>query len=410
MLSRRSLVLAGLTLAPVSTFRLPLSASAQGEPSRDVTLTIAPVGDDADLGYFSLMLEPGEDEDLQVQVSNAGTDAAIARTYAADAFTLTNGGLNALLDGDPVSGPTTWLDFPRQDLDLDGQSGEILDFTVQVPGDTPPGQYITCLVVQNAEVVPGSGGIAFDQVIRQVIAVAIDVPGSLIPGVTIGPVRYDTTSGLNRLTIEVVNTGNVHLRPTAEIGIESGTGDGPRVRLALGTVFAGLAVTIETALDDPLPPGTYSVTLTLTDETLDFTSTSDPLALEVESEATPVAATPVPPPIVVSAVTTEDVRSDDTLQLVSVNVTIDNQGPPVGSARVTLRVERDGELVEDIVLGEDISFPGGESSFSQRYLPLDGWVVGTYRFTAILELVDPGTGDVQELSSLTADPPVIVAP
>ncbi len=410
VLSRRSLVLLSLTAAPVSTLLAARPVWAQDGEMSDVLLTIAPVGDDAVIGYFSLTMDAGTERVLEVRISNMGTDSATARTFAADAYTLPNGGFNGRLEGEEITGPTTWLDYPTQVIDLDGQTEQIVSFRVSVPEDTPAGQYLTCLVVQSDDPTEGSGGIAIDQVIRQVIAVAIDVPGVFSPAMTFQSAVYDDDSGIGRLDIQMTNTGNVHVRGGADIRLSDGSGvEIERFELALGTLYAGLPATIEVAVGDALSPGAYSVTLTITDDELSYTVTSDPLELEVAVPATPDVATPVPPPVEISEITAEEVRSDGVLQLVAIAVTVDNQGPPIDSARLTLRVERDGDLVEDVVLGDDVSFPGGTSSFSQRYLPLDGWQTGSYLFTAILDLVDPSTGEVQTLSTRVADARVVVS-
>src|SRR4051812_9477393 len=61
-------------------------------------------------GYFTLEMKPGEKKKLTVELGNYGTQSVKARTYAADVYTLINGGFGVRLDGEATSGTTLWLD------------------------------------------------------------------------------------------------------------------------------------------------------------------------------------------------------------------------------------------------------------------------------------------------------------
>ena len=154
-------------LGGIGWLLLPAVASA-ADPIR---LSITPVGVAG--SYFTLTAAPGTRPSLTVQLRNAGAGAVSARTFAADAYTLVNGGFGARLDGEATSGTTAWLDYAPQTLDLTAGASVQRSFVVAVPADAAPGEYLTSLVIQNAEPVTGSGGqgevgVAFRQVNRQV--------------------------------------------------------------------------------------------------------------------------------------------------------------------------------------------------------------------------------------------------
>jgi hypothetical protein len=87
---------------------------------------------------------------------------------------------------------------------------------------------------------------------------------------------------------------------------------------------------------------------------------------------------------------------------------IDNQALPVSNARLTLHVSKDGQPVEDFVLGSSLSFPGGKAEVRQRYLPMTGWTSGVWSFSVTLDVVDPVRGGVTELAMLESPTTVTV--
>ena len=215
--------------------------------------------------YFNLTMAPGESRALKVEVANHGAKQIAARTYAADAYTIIGGGFGARLDGEPVTGTTLWLSYPSQTIDLPAGKGLARSFTVTVPADAGPGEYIASLAVQNAEpTAAGSGGVVIKQVQRQVIAVAITVPGERKPALAIGPVEHKYLSAKSIVSATLTNTGNVRLKPSGELVVSEKDGrEVSRLPLAMDSLYAGDTTTFEAPFEKALLPGDYRVTLTL---------------------------------------------------------------------------------------------------------------------------------------------------
>jgi hypothetical protein len=236
-------------------------AFALQEPAR---LGLTPVGEDG--SYFELRLEPGEVRQLQVEAANFGLEETLARTYAADVYSIVNGGFGAGLFGERPSGTTLWITYPTQEFMLGPNDALVVDFEVHVPLDTPPGEYVAALVIENAEPLRGSGTIAVDQVNRSAIAVAIEVPGEPTPALAIGDVRQQEVAGLSVLSFEVENSGNVHLRPAGEFVLrDAGGTEIAASSVAMDTVYAGTSTLLEASAAELLEPGEYCAELTLTD-------------------------------------------------------------------------------------------------------------------------------------------------
>ena len=255
---RVSLLLLIVALAGFSAVRPSLADGPE-----QISLGIAPLEYKGQ--YFDLTMAPGESRALKVEVANHGAKQIAARTYAADVYTIINGGFGARLDGEPVTGTTNWLAYPPQTIDLPAGKGLTRSFTVTVPESAEPGEYITSLAVQNAEpTAAGNGGVEIKQVQRTVIAVAITVPGARTPALAIGPVGHKYLASKSILSAVLTNTGNVRLKPSGELVVSEKDGrEISRVPLTMDSVYAGDTTSIEVPFEKALLPGDYRLTLTL---------------------------------------------------------------------------------------------------------------------------------------------------
>ena len=262
------------TLVTLST---AVFASASHEPAR---LGLTPV--DHDGTYFVLTLDPGEKRHLRVEAANFGHEEAVARTYASDVYTIVNGGFGADLFGERPSGPTLWLTYPTQEMTLNPDDALVIDFDVTVPDDTPPGEYVTALVIENAEPLRGSGAIAVDQINRSAIAVAIQIPGAENAELSIGEVTYQEVAGLPVVSFEVTNPGNVHLRPSGRFELRDGDGtELTAASVVMESVYAGTSTTLEAPVVEALAAGDYCAELSLTDEETGATDSTDCLPFTI---------------------------------------------------------------------------------------------------------------------------------
>jgi hypothetical protein len=242
-------------------------------------------------------MRPGDSMQLQVEAANFGHEEADARTYAADVYSIVNGGFGANLFGERSAGTTLWVTYSTQELTLGPEDAVVIDFEVSVPEATQPGEYITALVIENAEPVVGSGGIAFDQVNRSAIAIAITVPGPPRPELEIGELRHQEVAGISVITFEVANTGNVHLRPNGDFVLRRGADTQiAAAPVTMGTVYAGTSTRLEAPVGELLPPGGYCAELRLTDQSTGASATTECLAFEVAApvDEGPQAGAPLP--------------------------------------------------------------------------------------------------------------------
>ena len=288
-LSRVLTAMVALTWAAVGL----VAAAPVHAAEQPVQLSAKPVNQPGQ--YFDLTLRPGQTRQLQIALGNHGTSTIAARTYAADVYTIINGGFGARLRDDTPGGTTAWLDYPSQVLTLLPGRATVRTFTVTVPSGTPAGEYITSLILENNAPIKGEGSVRLDQVVRQAVAVAVRVPGPLHPGLTIGHATHKLSAGRSVIGVEVSNTGNMRLTPSARLVLHDHSGAVvSRAKVAMDSFYAKTATKVEITLATALDPGKYTVDLSLDDPDRDAHATAEGLRLTV---AVPEGSDDAAPPV-----------------------------------------------------------------------------------------------------------------
>jgi len=168
----------------------------------------------------------------------------------------------------------------------------------------------------------------------------------------------------------------------------------------MGSVYGGLETAIVVELPLQFEPGDYIVSASLVDPESGFAAD---LPETTVTHTLPEEA--VIPGFEIAAV--EVVPLGDPIQAVEVRVTTNNAGAVIGGGTFTLRVMRDGELVEEYALAQNYAIPTGESTLSARYTPLDGWTSGSYSFEVEVATVD-ASGLETVLATSSAENAVVI--
>jgi len=359
--------------------------TASSTPSPEAPrFSIYPVGD-YEHGWFEITVEPGSSVQLTAGVINAAGAPYSLRTYVANASNPVNGGFSAGTDEEEPTGATNWVGFPAETFEL--AAGEIreIDFTVTVPADTMPGEYVAGLVVQTAGPVEIPGTTTFQQIVRNTVSVEITVPGEMTSGFELGSPEIVDTADMKSLNIPITNTGTARVRPAGQLVMTTPEGKVVSTTdVEMGSVYGGNTTSIRIIIPDQLAPGEYLVSLDLADEATGATAsiTDTPVALaEPEIEEAPgleIGAVSISP-------------NGDPVQYAAVAATITNHGQDIPTANVALNVQLDGEEVESYLLAQNQALPRGETVINQRYIPLDGWKPGVYSFQLVISSVNGTT-------------------
>jgi hypothetical protein len=238
--------------------------------------------------FFDLTMSPGEQRSLAVDIANNGETPLLARTYAADVYTIINGGFGARLRDEARSGTTAWLEYPTDLLQLSVGSGIRRSFSVTVPADAVPGEYITSLVLENEEPFLQPGALTLNQVVRQAVAVVITVPGKRSPSLLIGAASHKVVAGVSVVAVAVQNTGNIRLKPLVTFALSDVAGTlVAQATVPMDAFYAETATFVEVPLAVLLPGGTYTVKLTAEDSVqgLPVIERTIPLSVEATPES-----------------------------------------------------------------------------------------------------------------------------
>lgn len=373
------------------------TAEADSAPPR---FGIYPIGDFPDR-YFKVEIEAGTSMQLTAGISNVGTELVSLRTFATNAFNPPNGGFAAATEQDKPNGPTLWLDYPSQTIELGPDEQWMQDFTVVVPPDTDPGQYVAALVVRTEGSLPIPGSAVFEQVIRGAVSVDITVPGPVASSFELGKPEISSDTAVTSLDIPIKNTGNVLIQPEGIITLSTPSGEKAlTASIKMESVYGGLSTIVRVILPEQFPIGDYLVSLELTDPE---TGASD--SIENAPVTITPPATPEPEPVfVVDEVSITP--SGDPIRYADVATTITNNGRAISTANVTLNVQHDGEEVESYPLAENVELPTGGTTVEQRYIPVDGWQPGTWTFELVVSAV---SGDTETfLATIDVEDKIVV--
>lgn len=344
--------------------------------------------DGTDGDYFDITGEPGSTHELTAVLANAGSEPIALRTFVADAFTLVNGGFGVREESDEKTGATAWIDYPAETIELDPQESVERTFTVSIPADAAPGQYIAGIVLQTDQPQAIEGSESFQQIIRKVAAVFITVPGEERVSLTIGEPSFEFTPSVIILNVPITNDGNVLVKPEGSLTLRDAAGtvilDAP---LQLQVVYAGHETSIQIPLTGQLAPGSYTLDIELRDEAKGLNVSEQALPMEL-SEAAQQAQT-----LSIQRAEITPEPATGTPQYANVSVDITNAGATVPGSRLTLVVSHNGQELERFVLAPMLAIPANSTTtVEQRYIPPGGWEPGSYDFALILEMLDPNTG------------------
>jgi hypothetical protein len=274
---------------------LVLSVGGVGAALADgVKLVLLPV--DQPGPYFDVTMRPGDTRAFDVSVGDAATVPVSVRTYAADVYTIVNGGFGGRLRDEARTGMTSWVAYPTETLQLQARQTVHRRFTVTVPLDAGPGEYIASLVLENEKPIHADGTFTVDQFVRQAVAVVVTVPGERLPRLTIGAASHEVVAGRSIVSIAVANPGNVRLKPAVAFTLFDASGATiSQTTVRMDTFYARTDTFVEVPLVALLQPGTYTIRLSLDDPEQRARAEAAAIPLVVAAPATVARAEGAPP-------------------------------------------------------------------------------------------------------------------
>ncbi len=219
--------------------------------------------------------------DLRLRRSSVTTEALVVanpQPYPCRVTLVPAYGATAVNGGDsyvPVQhaacrGASCWLGGLPETLILPPRGRENVAFPISVPRNAASGQYLAGVIAEPASPPPPAklrsagnqqGVVSAAVVARVAIGVAITIPGSLVPRLSVPQVLLSTATVPPSLQVVVANTGNtwIHPRGHLRLTLHSGT---TTVALRAATVLPGSNASIDVPVGQ-LPPGPHQVSVDL---------------------------------------------------------------------------------------------------------------------------------------------------
>jgi hypothetical protein len=220
------------------------------------------------LGYFVYSLPAGSVQQGGVIISNSGTATGTVKLFAADATTGRTTGTVYLTDrkGTRVG---AWISLSSTSLTLRPGQHQTVNFTVRVPANTRPGQWVGGVVAETSRQVTGAKSKQKASVqikIRDltIVAVQVNVPGPPITAFSIGGVKTGGQRGFQEVVTHIANNGNQLVKPTGSVTVLNKQGVVLQVlTFKMDTFLPQTAVDYPLLLKKALPPGDYSAIVKL---------------------------------------------------------------------------------------------------------------------------------------------------
>lgn len=158
-------------------------------------------------GHFDYALPSGGHIADRIEAVNLSSDAITLNMNSTNLLVSKSGAAGPAQPGDPPTGATSWIHLDRSTLVI--PPGAVLTdpFTVSVPADTPPGDYLSALVGSLAGGPTTPGGLTIET--RVALIVKVTVQGALHPSVSAGPLVHHRSGGIEHFAVTVTNHGNV---------------------------------------------------------------------------------------------------------------------------------------------------------------------------------------------------------
>lgn len=255
--------------------------------------------------YFKLTIAPGETIQDGLTIVNPGDAPQQIKVQAVRAATMAAGGLSY---PDAFDGAAQWVTFEDPAgyqpaagrlMSLPAQSSATLPFTVRVPENTTPGEYVVGIVAMphvdpeaaaTLDVEPentddeNTGTFQVQVVTRRAMAMVITVPGETRCAASLTGIETTVVNGRWRLLLGMENAGNVHFRGEGDLVVYPADGGTPIVETPFQVGYFIPGDSIEYRLTPGIrpPEGDYHAEATFVTDCGYATALNQPVGLSRE--------------------------------------------------------------------------------------------------------------------------------
>ncbi len=161
---------------------------------------------------FIFQLAPGEEAKNSVQVINNTNEQKTLIVYAADSVKSSDGSFACKQYVEEKVNVGSWIDVSKEEVVLEADSFEIVDFTVSAPTNASVGEQNGCILIQEKKVdETAQSGLSLS--FRTGLRVAVTIPGEQIRKLELNPIviNQDQTESKIAISSSITNVGNVSI-------------------------------------------------------------------------------------------------------------------------------------------------------------------------------------------------------
>ncbi|AIY02269.1 hypothetical protein ART_2670 [Arthrobacter sp. PAMC 25486] len=266
--------LALLAAVLISVMALLLApAPAQATSGDDLSWSVKPGGDTARTN-FSYEMDAGGTQHDSFVVTNLGAKAFKLAVYAADGTTSTTGALDLLPATEASTGIGAWVTVETPTIELAPGAQADVPFTVAVPADAEPGDYVGGLLSSYVDIANG-GTVQVDR--RLATRMNVRVAGDGRVSMALSQLAASTGLAWNpfapvpgSVAFEITNSGNVRARGPYTVTMAGPFGWGKRTTtIASAELIPGGSAAVATSLEGVWPLGWLTTTVEMSPEGID---------------------------------------------------------------------------------------------------------------------------------------------
>ena len=201
-------------------------------------------------------------------VTNTGDQAGVVKIYTADATTGSTTGVVYLTDSAPTLAGS-WIKLGSSQLSLPPGKQATVPFTVTVPNNAAPGQFVGGIVAETVAQVAGpkskeKANVQIKVRNLSIVAVQVNVPGPKISKFTISKATIGGSKGFQQVLVSITNDGNVLAKPSGAVTIHNTSGLAIQtIRFQMDTFLPHTTIQYPIVLKQGLPPGNYTANVDL---------------------------------------------------------------------------------------------------------------------------------------------------
>ena len=258
-------------------------ADQVGQPG----FTLQPVDYDpsnpATRSYFVINTRQGVTIHNEVRVINEGTAKGTVSLSPADSATAQTTGIIYSPANPSQHEVGSWIMLGTNQLTLAPGQSQIVPFQIIIPKDEQPGQHIGGIIAASIGQQLATNGSSSSQLHinvehQMIIAVLLNVAGTQVEQLATTGLQVSNTNGYQSLLLKLQNSGDTMLKPFGNLQVTNAQGQVvQKLTLTMQTILPQASIAYPVYIQQqPLQPGTYTATLTLTygqQHTLKYTTT-----------------------------------------------------------------------------------------------------------------------------------------